>query len=70
MNKLIGIGIAATVLIIVIAALALLTFNPFQTPPENPPGSAEDLAYGAVEQELDQAISNITEQDIEDALLD
>lgn len=73
MNKLIGIGIGAIVVIIaIVAILALFSFKPSpETPPTTPPlseGAAENLAYGAVEQELDQAASNITEQDIQNSM--
>lgn len=63
MNKLFAIGIGIIILVAILAAVLFIRL------PAIPRETAEEQALSALEQELEQAISSITAEDIENALL-
>jgi len=64
MKKLI-IGMVAVMIIVIVLAAFALTYKPTVRPTA---AAVEGAAIDLVQQEMEQAIANITEQDIENAL--
>ena len=67
MNRFIIAGIILAA--VVVASVYAILLTTIEKPDSRSAGLSEDQAYGLVEQELEQALSGMSEQEIEDALL-